>query len=94
MVGGVGYYHCIDLTQYPVMPWVIADYTSTSLNLSSPSTFRDFTKPMGAMDADRLRAYKDRYHDMPEPKFLYGKCGAEMCHHEFVIVQFGGGEVN
>lgn len=29
-----------DLTQYPVFPWVIADYTSTILDLSNPATFR------------------------------------------------------
>ena len=29
-----------DLTQYPVFPWVVADWTSTRLDLSRPSTFR------------------------------------------------------
>ena len=43
-----------DLSQYPVMPWVIADYTSTTLDLNSIETFRDLTKPMGALNPDRL----------------------------------------
>ena len=36
-----------DLTQYPVFPWVLADYTSEELDLSDPKTFRDLSKPMG-----------------------------------------------
>jgi hypothetical protein len=42
-----------DLTQYPVFPWVLADYSSDKLNLDDPSTFRDFSKPMGAMTEAR-----------------------------------------
>ena len=29
-----------DLTQWPVFPWVLADYTSNSIDLSDPSTYR------------------------------------------------------
>ena len=29
-----------DLTQYPVFPWVIADWDSEHLDLSNPATFR------------------------------------------------------
>ena len=36
-----------DLTQYPVFPWVVADYTSAVLDLESPDTFRDLSKPIG-----------------------------------------------
>jgi hypothetical protein len=35
-----------DLTQYPVFPHIIADYTSSVLDLSNPDTFRDLSKPM------------------------------------------------
>jgi hypothetical protein len=61
-----------DLTQYPVMPWVISDYTSLTLNLKDPNTYRDLTKPVGALDQARLEAYRKRFIDMPEPKFYYG----------------------
>eukprot|EP00037_Helgoeca_nana_P008461 m.75409 g.75409 ORF g.75409 m.75409 type:complete len:965 (+) comp18956_c0_seq1:4339-7233(+) len=65
-----------DLTQYPVFPWVVADYTSKTLDLENPATFRDLTKPIGALNDDRLAAWKQRYDDMPPeggiPKFLYG----------------------
>ncbi|ESO93005.1 hypothetical protein LOTGIDRAFT_119978 [Lottia gigantea] len=61
-----------DLTQYPVMPWVVSDYTSSSLDLENPCTFRDLSKPIGALNADRLESILERYADMPEPKFMYG----------------------
>lgn len=61
-----------DLTQYPVFPWVVADYTSETLDLTNPDTFRDLSKPMGALNPDRLEKLKERYHEMSEPKFLYG----------------------
>ena len=50
-----------DLTQYPVFPHVIADYTSKSLKLDRVSTFRDLTKPVGALDAKRLEYFLERY---------------------------------
>ena len=42
-----------DITQYPVFPWVIADYTSTELDLTNPASFRDLSKPMGALTPAR-----------------------------------------
>ena len=61
-----------DLTQYPVMPWVIQDYTSKNIDLNNTNIYRDLSKPMGALDEERLQALKDRTCDMPEPRFLYG----------------------
>ena len=29
-----------DLTQWPVFPWILADYTSEQLDLSNPATYR------------------------------------------------------
>jgi hypothetical protein len=43
-----------DLTQYPIFPWVISDYTSETLDLNVPSSFRDLSKPIGALDAKRF----------------------------------------
>ncbi|CAI5976448.1 unnamed protein product [Closterium sp. NIES-65] len=37
-----------DLAQWPVMPWVLADYTSHHLDLNDPATFRDLSKPTGS----------------------------------------------
>lgn len=61
-----------DLAQYPVFPWVIADYTSPHLDLTDPQTFRDLTKPVGALNQRRLQSFRERYEQMPENKFLYG----------------------
>lgn len=61
-----------DLTQYPVFPWVISNYTSDTLDLSDPKNFRDLSKPIGALNPTRLERLKERYNEMPLPKFLYG----------------------
>lgn len=65
-----------DLTQYPVFPWVLADYTSDELDLDNPASFRDLTKPMGAQNAGRQSDFVDRYKSFAEmgdqPPFHYG----------------------
>lgn len=68
-----------DLCQYPVMPWVIAQYTEPTLDLKSPSSYRDLSKPMGALNEARLCEFLDRYESFDEgvsagdmPRFLYG----------------------
>lgn len=43
-----------DLTQYPVFPWILADYTSETLDLKKSATFRDLSKPVGALDPKRF----------------------------------------
>uniref|UniRef100_A0A3P9P259 Neutral sphingomyelinase activation associated factor n=1 Tax=Poecilia reticulata TaxID=8081 RepID=A0A3P9P259_POERE len=63
---------CNDLSQYPVFPWVIADYTSTQLDLANSDTFRDLSKPIGALNQERLDRLLARYGGMPEPRFIYG----------------------
>ncbi|KAI1122412.1 beige/BEACH domain-containing protein [Nemania abortiva] len=64
-----------DLTQYPVFPWILADYTSDELNLEDPATFRDLSKPMGAQTARRQAEYRARYTSLAEigeSPFHYG----------------------
>jgi WD40 repeat protein len=66
-----------DLTQYPVFPWILADYTSAELDLTNPKTFRDLSRPMGAQTPDREKDFNDRYHtwdggDDRIPPFHYG----------------------
>jgi factor associated with neutral sphingomyelinase activation len=61
-----------DIMQYPVMPWIIADYTSDTLDLTNPDTFRDLSKPIGALNEERLAFFKERYAEMSGRKFLYG----------------------
>ncbi|KAG8369183.1 hypothetical protein BUALT_Bualt15G0124700 [Buddleja alternifolia] len=64
-----------DLTQYPVFPWVLADYFSENLDLKKSSTFRDLSKPVGALDPKRFEVFEDRYHNFVDPdipSFYYG----------------------
>ncbi|KAF2758334.1 beach-domain-containing protein [Pseudovirgaria hyperparasitica] len=67
-----------DLTQYPVFPWVLADYTSEELDLTNPRSFRDLSKPMGCQSASREAEFRDRYQSFAEmgdhnaPPFHYG----------------------
>lgn len=67
-----------DLTQYPVFPWVLADYTSDELDLSNPASFRDLSKPMGAQHNSRAADFIERYKafgemgDQNTPAFHYG----------------------
>ena len=53
-----------DLTQYPVMPWVVTDYTSATLDLNDPATFRDLSKPIGALNPRRLADFQQRYQEL------------------------------
>lgn len=50
-----------DLMQYPIFPWILADYDSEELDLTDSSTFRDFSKSMGAQSPERLLQFKKRY---------------------------------
>ncbi|XP_068488432.1 BEACH domain-containing protein C2 isoform X2 [Phaseolus vulgaris] len=64
-----------DITQYPVFPWILSDYSSESLDLSNPSSYRDLSKPVGALNPDRLNRFQERYTNFDDPvipKFHYG----------------------
>ncbi|CAL5040017.1 unnamed protein product [Urochloa decumbens] len=52
-----------DLTQYPIFPWVLADYTSEKLDFNKSSTFRDLSKPVGALDENRFKGGKFDHAD-------------------------------
>jgi hypothetical protein len=39
-----------DLSQYPIFPWILNDYKSQVLDLNSPSTFRNLSKPIGVLN--------------------------------------------
>ena len=66
-----------DLTQYPVVPWTLADYTSPKLDLSNPASFRDLSKPMGAQTAAQAERASNRFDAWMDeeggvPAFHYG----------------------
>ena len=63
-----------DLTQYPVFPWVIADYDSEVLDLDNPKTYRDLSKPMGAQGEARAQQFREKY-------VMYEESGMEPAHY-------------
>ncbi|OLY77761.1 Neurobeachin-like protein 2 [Smittium mucronatum] len=66
-----------DLSQYPIFPWILKDYTSSKLDLNSPKIYRDLSKPIGALNDERLSKFRERCNSFEDPsgkipKFLYG----------------------
>ncbi len=66
-----------DLAQYPVFPWILADYTSARLDLNDPMAYRDLAKPMGAQDPGRALEIRHRFNNFVprfdnEPEYMYG----------------------
>uniref|UniRef100_A0AAY4E3P8 FAN protein n=1 Tax=Denticeps clupeoides TaxID=299321 RepID=A0AAY4E3P8_9TELE len=78
-----------DLSQYPVFPWVISDYSSPRLDLNNPASFRDLTRPVGALNTERLERLLARYRDMPEPSFMYGSHYSSPGYVLFYLVRVG-----
>lgn len=56
-----------DLMQYPVFPWILADYDCEELDLQDSRTFRDFSRPMGAQSPDRLEQFRKRFKEWDDP---------------------------
>uniref|UniRef100_A0A0D9VJ66 BEACH domain-containing protein n=1 Tax=Leersia perrieri TaxID=77586 RepID=A0A0D9VJ66_9ORYZ len=60
--------------EYPVFPWVLADYHSKTLDLEDPSSYRDLSKPIGALNPARLKKFQEHYSSLNDPiipKFHY-----------------------
>jgi hypothetical protein len=56
-----------DLSQYPVFPWVLADYASEELDLTNPATFRDLSKPIGVVNPKNVPEVKAKYESFEDP---------------------------
>ncbi|XP_071443766.1 neurobeachin-like protein 1 [Hetaerina americana] len=66
-----------DLSQYPVFPWILADYTSEKLDLDNPESFRDLSKPIGVVNPKNEEEVKAKFDSFEDPsgtiaKFHYG----------------------
>jgi Beige/BEACH domain len=57
-----------DLTQYPVFPWVIADYKNDKIELDGSKNaqflFRDLGKPIGSLNPDKLEQFRSKYFEI------------------------------
>jgi hypothetical protein len=66
-----------DGSLYPVFPWVLCDYESSSIDLTDPSIYRDLKSPMGALTEPRisdLRAHLKDFRHLGTKAFLYNSC--------------------
>ncbi|XP_034030839.1 neurobeachin-like protein 2 isoform X2 [Thalassophryne amazonica] len=66
-----------DLSQYPVFPWILCDYTSPILDLEDPTVFRDLSKPIGVVNPRHAQNVREKYESFEDPtgtvdKFHYG----------------------
>uniref|UniRef100_A0A6B2EDM8 Putative lysosomal trafficking regulator lyst n=1 Tax=Phlebotomus kandelakii TaxID=1109342 RepID=A0A6B2EDM8_9DIPT len=66
-----------DLSQYPIFPWILADYTSEILDLTDPKSFRDLSKPIGVVNPKNEAEVRGKYENFEDPsgvipKFHYG----------------------
>ncbi|XP_067645671.1 neurobeachin-like protein 1 isoform X3 [Eurosta solidaginis] len=66
-----------DLSQYPVFPWILSDYTSDVLDLTDPKSFRDLSKPVGVINPKNEAGVRNKYESFEDPsgaipKFHYG----------------------
>lgn len=64
-----------DLNQYLIFPWILINYDSPTIDLNSPSSYRDLSKPIGALNPARRQFFADRYQNWDQsniPPFHYG----------------------
>ncbi|KAM4040946.1 lysosomal-trafficking regulator isoform 3-T3 [Anomaloglossus baeobatrachus] len=50
-----------DLMQYPVFPFILSDYTSETLDLSSSLIYRNLVKPIAVQSKEKEDRYTDNY---------------------------------
>ncbi|XP_066881781.1 lysosomal-trafficking regulator [Kogia breviceps] len=55
-----------DLMQYPVFPFILADYVSETLDLSDPSVYRNLSKPIAVQYKEKEDRYVDTYKYLEE----------------------------
>ena len=60
-----------DVSCYPVLPWVLQDFSSKTLDLKDKAAYRDLSLPIGALNKDRLKYFQERMRESQEP-YLYG----------------------
>ena len=56
-----------DLSQYPVFPWILKDYTSESLDLNNPEVYRDLSKPVGVLNKKYEDYVRQKYELFEDP---------------------------
>ena len=72
-----------DLTQYPVFPWIVADYERESLRDIVDSVLRNLTLPMGQIGEERAQQFDTIFQDT-EGEYFYGT----HYMHFYVVIYF------
>lgn len=60
-----------NLNAYPIFPWILSDYSSEKLDLTHENSFRDLSKPIGALNPSRLEKLKALNDALPDIDYLY-----------------------
>jgi len=53
-----------DVTQYPVFPWVLSNYNTSTIDIGDPKNYRDLSKPMGRIDENRYKELCNLYDEL------------------------------
>lgn len=57
-----------DISQYPIFPWVISEYSDDEFKLNVKNYYRDLGRPIGALNKNRLQKLKEQYDSMKTDK--------------------------
>lgn len=62
-----------DLSQYPVFPWILANYSAKyqELDLLQEQNYRDLSKPIGALTEERAKLAQEKYESTAEERSLF-----------------------
>lgn len=52
-----------DITNYPLFPWIIKDYTNERIKLTDMSLYRDLSRPIGALNDERIKRLRSRVEE-------------------------------
>ena len=64
-----------DISQYPIFPWVLKDYSCKSLRLEDPDIYRNFSYPIGAQSEEGKEEADRKYSNFADSEtdsFHYG----------------------
>eukprot|EP01083_Nonionella_stella_P142433 440709_1 len=62
----------MDVTQYPIFPWVLREYSSSQLDLNDDANYRDLSVPMGALNKERSLKYQEQFNEWEGRSYHYG----------------------
>ncbi|KAK8838288.1 hypothetical protein M9Y10_035711 [Tritrichomonas musculus] len=63
-----------DAEHYPVFPWILTDYDNSTLDLNNQLIYRDLSKPVGALNEQRLKELLNKSKETRNNSYLYESC--------------------